>query len=33
LEEADKAGEKSGTHNSSEPGAPAPNSPSGGHGN
>src|SRR5499427_6608426 len=33
LEEADKAGEKSGSHNSSETGAPAPNSPSGGHGN
>jgi mono/diheme cytochrome c family protein len=33
LEKADKAGEKSGSHNSSETGAPAPNSPSGGHGN
>jgi mono/diheme cytochrome c family protein len=33
LEEADKAGEKSGSHNSSETGAPTPNSPSGGHGN
>jgi mono/diheme cytochrome c family protein len=33
LEEADKAREKSGSHDSSEIGAPAPNSPSGGHGN
>src|SRR5262252_6834019 len=33
LEEAEKAREKSGSHNSSETGEPAPNSPSGGHGN
>jgi len=33
LEEAEKAREKSGSHDSSETGAPAPNSPSGGHGN
>src|SRR5215467_6103098 len=33
LEEAEKAREKSGSHNSSETGVPAPNSPSGGHGN
>src|SRR5215475_13761935 len=33
LEEAEKAREKSGSPDSSETGAPAPNSPSGGHGN